>query len=243
MIAFIVLISVVSLVANMVGTISGFGLGTIMMPTLLFFIPFHEAILLSSIVHWFHDVWKISFFWRRIDWKLLLYFGFPTIIATFVGASLVMPKFSMLLSSLLGLFIIISVCIINFFPRTVIPYSWLSGFIGGVLSGFFAGLLGVRGAIRSVFLTAFELHKATYLGTIGAISILLDSTRLLTYLTRGIRLPIVPLWALVLFIVASFIGAYLGYLIVNLIPQERFRTVVSLFLILMGIRLLLLPFV
>lgn len=237
--AFVVLITVVSMLANVVGTVSGFGLGTIMMPTLVLFMPFHEALLLSGIVHWFHDVWKITFFWRRIDWRLFFYFGLPTILASFVGALFVMPQFSTLLSSLLGLLIIISVLLINFLPRAIIPYSWLSGLIGGILSGFFAGLFGIRGAVRSVFLTTFDLHKATYLGTIGAISILLDSTRLITYIARGIWLVEVPLWAIAFFVVASFVGAYVGYLIVDVIPQKRFRIVVSFFLVAMGIRLLL----
>ena len=147
----------------------------------------------------------------------------------------------MLLSSLLGLFLLSSVGMIYFLPYLAIPYNWLSGLVGGLLSGFFAGIFGIRGAVRSVFLAAFDLHKVTFIGTTGAISLLLDSTRLATYLSRGIRLQEVPIWALACFIPASFLGAYIGYLIVDIIPQKYFRPIVAAFLFIVGIKLLITP--
>ncbi len=241
MIISIVLITLLSIVANGVGTISGFGVGTIMTPVLLLFLPFSETILLVCVIHWFHDIWKVLFFHRGIDWKLFLYFGMPTIVASFIGALLVTSKQSILLSSLLGLFLIGSVGMIFCVPYMAIPYNWLSGLIGGALSGFFAGIFGIRGAVRSVFLSAFDLHKTIFIGTTGAISLLLDSTRLVTYLARGIRLDTTLGWSLFFFIPASFIGSYIGKHIVGIIPQKHFRTVVSIFLLLVGIKLLLTP--
>ncbi len=241
MISFLIFITLLSMIANIIGTISGFGVSTVMTPILVFFLPFPETILLVCIIHWFHDVWKMLFFWHGIDWKVFVYFGLPTIVASVLGAMLVLPEQSALLSALLGLFLIGSVGMIYVLPYLVIPHNWVSGLVGGLLSGFFAGIFGIRGAVRSVFLAAFDLQKATFIGTTGAISLLLDSTRLITYLTRGIRLQEVPVWSLSLFVAASFVGAYIGYLIVGKIPQKHFRTVVSIFLLIVGIKLLVTP--
>lgn len=171
-----------------------------------------------------------------------MYFGVPTIVATFLGALLVSKEQSALLSALLGLFLIGSVIMIYLMPYLKISYNWLNTSIGGLLSGFFAGVFGIRGAVRSVFLAAFDLHKATFIGTTGAISFLLDSTRFVTYFfINGIRMEQVPWWTLIFFIVASFIGAYVGYRIVGKIPQEKFRFVVAAFLLIVGIKLLVTP--
>lgn len=237
----ILLITLLSFIANSIGTISGFGVGTIMTPILLLFLPFTETILLVCIIHWFHDLFKLGFFRKRIDWKLFFYFGVPTIVASFVGALLVMPEQSAVLSSLLGLFLIGSVGMMYAVNYLTIPQNWLTSLVGGLLSGFFAGVFGIRGAVRAVFLAAFDLHKATFIGTTGAISLLLDSTRLVTYWSRGIRVDNTLMWALFLFIPASFLGAYLGQFIVRKIPQKHFRTVVAVFLLLVGIKLLLTP--
>ncbi len=241
MTAEILLITVVSFIANIIGTISGFGVGTIMTPILLLFLPFGETILLVCVIHWFHDLFKIYFFHEGIDWRLFMYFGAPTIVATFLGALLVTQEQSMVLTSLLGLFLIGSVGMMYAVTKFQVPSNWFTGLIGGLLSGFFAGIFGIRGAVRSVFMAAFDLRKATFIGTTGVISLFLDTTRFITYTAQGITVSQALWWALFLFIPVSFFGAYIGQKAVHRIPQERFRSVVSFFLLLVGIKLLLTP--
>ncbi len=237
----IILITVISFIANSIGTISGFGVGTVMTPILLLFLPFSETILLVCVIHWFHDIFKIYFFCYGIDWRLFIYFGTPTVVATFLGALLVTPQQSMLLTSLLGLFLIGSVGLMYAVTAFKIPNNWFTGFIGGLISGFFAGVFGIRGAVRSVFMSAFNLRKATFIGTTGLISLLLDTTRFATYIWQGITMSHALWWALLVFIPASFFGAYIGQKVVRWIPQEHFRSVVAFFLFLVGIKLLLTP--
>lgn len=237
----ILLIALLTFFSNIAGTISGFGVGTIMTPILLLFLPFTHTILLVCIIHWFHDIWKLLFFHKGIDWQLFIYFGIPTIIAAFIGALLVTPAQSVLLSSLLGLFLIGSVGALFCMPSFTVSYNWISGLIGGALSGFFAGIFGIRGAVRSMFLVAFDLHKATFIGTTGAISLLLDSVRLIAYFSRGLYLDTVLYWALFLFVPLSFLGTFVGQFVLGKIPQRHFRTVVAIFLLVVGIKLLLTP--
>jgi len=241
MITEIISITALSFIANILGTVSGFGVGTIMTPLLLLFMPFDQTILLVCIIHWFHDIFKWYFFRHGFDLKLFLYFGVPTIFATAFGAMLVTPTQSVVLTSLLGLFLIASVGMMYAMTTFKIPNNWLTGLVGGLLSGFFAGIFGIRGAVRSVFMAAFNLHKATFIGTTGAISLVLDTTRLGIYVWHGIRIPTMLSWALGLFVPVSFLGAYCGSLIVHRIPQAKFRDVVSFFLLLVGIKLLLTP--
>ncbi|MHC4539814.1 MAG: TSUP family transporter [Planctomycetota bacterium] len=92
-----------------------------------------------------------------------------------------------------------------------------------------------------MFLTAFDLPKAVYISTAGAIALFIDTTRLTTYFANGAKLPTLLLYGLPLFIPASFLGAALAKRIVDRIPQQHFRKIVAVFLLLMGIKLLLLP--
>jgi uncharacterized membrane protein YfcA len=241
MIISIILITLLSCVANIIGTVSGFGVGTFMTPILLLFMPFAQTIVLVCIIHWFHDIWRLYFFYHGIDWKLFLYFGIPSIIAGVIGASLVTQEQSTVLSSLLGLFLISSTVILFYIPNFVLPSTLLNGLIGGSLSGFFAGIFGIRGAVRTLFLSTFDLRKATFLGTTSIIALLLDSGRLLTYWFGGLSLPLYLYWAMLLFIPFSFLGTFIGQLIVKKIPQKHFRVVVLIFLLIVGIKLFLTP--
>jgi hypothetical protein len=106
---------------------------------------------------------------------------------------------------------------------------------GGTLSGFLAGIFGVGGAVRSAFLTAFDLPKAVYLATAGAIALLIDSTRLITYLTGGAKLQPNLLWGMLAFIPVSFLGARIAKMVVDYIPQKSFRLFITIFLAALGV--------
>ncbi len=82
------LIGFFTFIASLVGTISGFGLSTIMVPVLLLFYPFPVVLLFVGIVHLFGDIWKVIFFRRGADWKLILLFGIPGILFSYAGATL-----------------------------------------------------------------------------------------------------------------------------------------------------------
>jgi uncharacterized membrane protein YfcA len=56
--------------------------------------------------------------------------------------------------------------------------------LGGVLSGFFGGLTGIQGAIRSAFLIKSGLSKEAYIATGVMIACFIDFTRLSVYITR-----------------------------------------------------------
>jgi uncharacterized protein len=237
----IVLILLVVIVANAVGTLTGFGLSTVMIPVMVLFYPLAEALLFVGIVHWFGDVWKLVLFREGIRWKLILSFGFPGIIAAIVGASLVFSISGTILSRVLGAFLVLYVAFLLVRSSFQVPARTSTSAVGGALSGFFAGIFGMGGAIRAMFLTAFNLPKSVYLATIGAIALAIDTSRLITYLYEGTRLTPRLAWGMLLFVPASFLGARIAKRFVNRIPQQNFRKVLAVFLLLVGIRLLIWP--
>jgi uncharacterized protein len=81
--------------------------------------------------------------------------------------------------------------------RFKVPETTTTAVTGGVLYGFSAGFFGIGGAVRGAFLAAFDLRKAVYIATAGAI--------------------------------------------VDRIPQDRFRTVIAVFLGLVALKLLIFP--
>ncbi len=237
----ILLIALLTFCANVVGIVSGFGVGTVMTPILVMVMPFSEAILLICIIHWFHDIWKMSFYRHAISWKLFAHFGIPTVVASVIGALFVTPNQSDLLTSMLGIFLLIVVGLLYFMPKIKLANSWLNGTVGGVVSGFFAGMFGIRGAVRSLFLVGMNIPKEVFIGTTGLISICLDSARLLVYYAQGLSLEHHLYVGMLLFIPVSFIGSWVGHQIVQQFSYQKFRMVVTLFLLIVGVKLLLAP--
>lgn len=234
----IVWILIVVILGSAIGTLTGFGLSTVMIPVMVLFYPLPEALLFVGIIHWFGDVWKLILFREGIRWKLILSFGIPGILATILGAWLVFEISGDMLSHVLGVFLLIYVLLLFAKNTFQIRLNLTAGAVGGGLSGFCAGIFGMGGTIRSMFLLAFNLPKAVYLATAGAIALAVDTSRLVTYLSRGTRLEPHLLWAMLLFVPASFLGARLAKHVVDRIPQKQFRRVIAVFLLAVAVKLL-----
>jgi len=114
--------------------------------------------------------------------------------------------------------------------------SFKPGFmpLGGVLSGFFGGLAGMQGALRSAFLARAGLTKEAFIATGVAIAVLIDFSRIGVYakatIEVGERLDYRLLVAAVL---SAFLGAFMGnrYLKKMTMPALQKIVAASLFLV------------
>lgn len=232
-------IALLTLVASTIGTITGFGTSTLMVPVLLIFLPLPQTLLIVGLIHFFGDIWKIILFKKGgINWKILLGFGIPGVITSFIGAKMVFVLPNQILIKIIAVLMIIYSLFIMIKPNFELAINYFNMIFGGALSGFLAGLSGVGGAVRGAYLTAFNLRKNVYIFTAGAIALFVDATRIVTYFSNGAKLNNNLLLGVILFIAISFVGAKIAQKIVKKIPEKYFRIIISIFLIAVGIRLL-----
>jgi uncharacterized membrane protein YfcA len=237
----ILVIGMITLCAAGVGTATGFGTSTIMIPVLSLWLGLPVALLFVGIIHLFGDVWKVVLFKKGLDWKLLLLFGGSGVAASYFGASLSFQDSGIELKRILGCFLVLYVVFLLSKRKWVLPKTSITAVSGGLLSGVCAGFFGVGGAVRGAFLTAFDLEKEVYIFTSGAIALFIDITRVGRYFGGGTKLEEGLLWALLLCVPVSFCGAYLAKRLLNRIPQRAFRIFVVVFLALVGAKLILWP--
>jgi uncharacterized protein len=237
----IVLIAVLTLLASAVGTMTGFGTSTIMVPVLASFLALPQVLLLVGVIHWFGNLWKMLLFQSGIRWRLILLFGATGIVATMLGGALVFRLPEELLSRVLGGFLLAYVAFILTKSRFKVPETDATALAGGALYGLSAGVFGVGGAVRGAFLAAYDLPKSVYIFTAGAIGLVIDTGRIGAYLLQGAAIDTRLLWGLLLFVPVSLAGAKIAERIVDRIPQKSFRTLVAGFLALVAIQLLVLP--
>lgn len=64
-----------ALMAELIGTMAGFGSSTIFLPLALFFVDFKTAIVLVAIFHLFGNIGRIIFFRQGFDRRIILQFG------------------------------------------------------------------------------------------------------------------------------------------------------------------------
>ena len=233
---------------------SGFGLGTILMPVFAIFFPINIAIALTGVVHFSNNLFKIFLVGKNADKEVLLKFGIPAILASFAGAWLLLriTKMPSLLEyqlwdknlEITPVKLIIAILLIIFSMLEIIPsvqkvqFSRNKLALGGVLSGFFGGLTGIQGAIRSAFLIKSGLSKETYIATGVVIASLVDFTRLSVYASRIKDANLHEHLILILSaILAAILGAFIGNKLLKKITLKFVQILVVIMLVLIALAL------
>lgn len=228
----------VAFFAEVVGTVAGFGSSTILLPVALLFFDFKTALVLVAFMHLFGNLGRITFFRKDLAWRVFIYFGVIGIAGTMLGALLVSRIDQSLLKALLGTFLIAYAVFTLLKPAFKMNPTKINMLSGGVMSGFLAGLIGTGGAVRSAFLTSYNLPKAQYIGTVAIIAIVVDGARIPLYLKDGLLVDSYY-WMLPVLLALAFAGAYVGKRLVSKIPQGVFSKVILGCLILAGIKLVI----
>src|SRR3989338_2080914 len=101
----IVYISLLTLIAATIGTITGFGTSTLMIPVLVIFFPPVTAIFLVAIIHWFGNIWKVTLFRSGFNLRLLVLFGVIGLVTSYLGAYISLGANEEILLRFLGTFL------------------------------------------------------------------------------------------------------------------------------------------
>jgi uncharacterized membrane protein YfcA len=235
-----ILAIVITFFSSLIGTISGFGISTIMIPVLVTSYSLPQVLLFVAIIHLANDIWKLILFHNGIRWHLLLYFGLAGFFASIFGALLTIRLgMSPYFIQTFGLFLVMYALFLVLKPKFAFKETPTTLLQGGAVSGFFYGLFGMGGLLRGMVLISFNMDKAVYLATSGAISLIIDVTRVVVYRASGLVIGSNLLVSLLICIPISFIGAKAGEKIIQFVPQKQFRLMVSGFILLMGIKLVL----
>lgn len=218
------------------------------------FFPVELAIALTGVVHFFNNIFKLILVGKNADKKVLIRFGIPALIAALIGSWVLIsiPTSTPLYTYTLfeknfevGVVkFIISILLIIFALMELIPYFKKLEFskdklpLGGVLSGFFGGLSGNQGALRSAFLIKAGLSKETFIGTAVVVSTFVDFTRLGVYASRVSSSGLTDNLTLVLLgTLAAIAGAFLGNKLLKKITIDSIQVIVAVMLIVISIAL------
>lgn len=214
-----------ALLAEIIGTVTGFGSSILFVPIASMFFDFHLVLAITAAFHVFSNLSKIYLFRAGINKSIILKMGIPAVSMVIIGALLAgqLPQRSLELSMSILIGILAGYLAIKS-GGTLAP-SNRNLVAGGAISGFFAGLVGTGGAIRGLTLTAFNMEKNIFIATSALIDLGVDSSRAFIYYLNGFFVQ--TMWmTLPPLVLVSLIGTWIGKLLLKHIAQNRFRTIV-----------------
>lgn len=223
-----------SLFAEILGTVGAFGSSVFFVPVAGYFFDFHAVLGITAVFHLSSNLVKIGLFRKGINWKLVFQIGIPAIIFCSAGAWLTNFVDSKPLQIGLGIFLTITALVFLIFKTLVIKATGVNAVTGGAASGFLAGFFGSGGPVRGLTLTAFNMPKEIFIATSAFIDLGIDLSRSAIYFQNGFILKEHIPYILILVGVA-FIGTWIGKKILEKIPAQQFRTLVLVLILIIGI--------
>lgn len=247
-----VLVLAVALAASVLTFFSGFGLGTLLLPAFALVFPLDVAVAATAVVHLGNNLGKAGLVGRMADWKVVARFGIPAVLAAFAGAALLLmleggPVATYSLAGerkVTALGLVVGLLITAFALFELVPVlkdwtvdrRWLP--LGGLLSGFFGGLSGHQGALRSAFLTKVLPTAKAFVATGTVCAILVDLARLGVYAGRYAQgtaaLDAGDWWLLGGAMAMALAGALVGARLLGKATLGGVRTLVGLLLLVLG---------
>ena len=229
---------ILALLAEIIGTIGGFGSSVFFVPLGNFYFDFYSVLGITAIFHLSSNLSKIFLFRKGLNRRLLLYIGLPSVLFVILGAWLSKILNTVLLEFILGGFLVGLSLVFLIGKNIKVDPDKRNALIGGSLSGFSAGLLGTGGAIRGLTMAAFHLEKSVFIATSAAIDFMIDFSRTFVYYNNGYihahDLKYVPyLFAI------GLVGSFIGKKILAYIPQDKFRIISLIFILIIGMITLL----
>ncbi|MGE0000554.1 MAG: sulfite exporter TauE/SafE family protein [Fimbriimonadaceae bacterium] len=231
-------LSLVAIVAAMVASVAGFGIGSVLTPTLSAYYPAKLAVAAVSIPHLAATGYRLWLVRAHIDYKILRTFGAMSAGGGLLGAFANLWFSSRILEIVLAvLLIFVGVAGLFGWTKKMRFQGGWAWFAGGV-SGFLGGLVGNQGGLRAGSMMGLGVSRDAFVATATATGIIVDLARMPVYLI-GQWEELTNLWPQIWVMVAGVLaGTYVGMAVLKRIPEQRFLQVVSVLLVGLGAWLL-----
>ncbi len=238
---FTVLFLCAAILGGGIASVAGFGIGSILTPTLAAKLGTKLAVAAVSIPHLIGTVLRFTLIRQHVNKRVLLGFGITSAVGGLVGA-LVHTRFSStVLSYVLGGLLIFAGATGITGLASRMRFGRKTAWLAGAASGVFGGLVGNQGGIRSAALLGFDIEKEAFVATATAIALMIDAARMPVYFVSEAH-ELAHVWTyLVIGTVGVVLGTILGQRVLVKIPGNVFRRIVALIILALGMVLVFRP--
>jgi uncharacterized membrane protein YfcA len=222
-----------ALLAEILGTIGGFGSSLFFIPIASYFLDFHSVLGVTALFHVSSNLAKIGIFKGGFDKKIALSLGIPAIVFVIIGALLSKYVETKFLEITLSIFLILISLFFLFKKEFQVKPTFANTLGGGIFSGFVAGLIGTGGAIRGIVLASYNLKMEVFIVTSAMIDLCIDASRSVVYFYNG-YMHKDDFYLIPILLVISILGTFIGKKILLLVSEKQFKSFVLILVFITG---------
>jgi uncharacterized membrane protein YfcA len=225
----------VGFLAGMIASVAGFGIGSFLIPLISIRTGAKIAIALASLPHFLGNGVRFWILKSKVNRKILIRFGLLSAIGGLGGALLHTFFVSNLLQIVFALMLVLAGVLGVLQVSERLRFGKASAAVIGLVSGFFGGLVGEQGGIRSVALLSFDVEKEAFIATATATALIVDAVRMPVYFLTQSNEVAQFLIILIFSSIAVVAGTLAGNMVLKRIPEESFKRIVSFLILLLGV--------
>jgi uncharacterized membrane protein YfcA len=232
------LVLIASILAGAVAAVSGFGIGSLLTPLLAVRYGTKLAVAVVSVPHLVGTAARFATMKQHVDRKVFWRFGIFSAAGGLAGAVLNARIQSPALSVVFGgLLIFAGISGVTGLAEKM-NFGRTAAWVAGGTSGFFGGLVGNQGGIRSAALLGFDVSKEAFVATATAVALIVDGARMPVYFVNQTA-GIMHAWVEIAIGIAGVLaGTFWGVRVLRRIPDHIFRRLVSGIVAALGIYML-----
>ena len=234
---FLIALALLGVVSGATAAVVGFGIGSLLTPLLALRLDMTTAVAAVALPHAAATALRCWRLRHAIDWSVARRFGLLSALGGLIGAVLYTRLGGSALTLVLAaLLILTGLSGLTRFPRQL--HARRAAWVLGLVSGFFGGVAGNQGGVRSAALMTFELAPTAFVATATVTALLVDLARTPIYLWRAGTALTDLVGPLAIATAAVLVGTLLGEKILLGMSPARFRRTVSVAILALGIFLL-----
>ena len=237
-----VAIFVVAVISGAVAALSGFGIGSLLTPLFASAMGVKLAVAAVSLPHFAATCVRLWGLRKFVNRTVLFHFGLLSAAGGLLGALLQSKSNNPILSIVFG-------CLLLFAGLSGLAgwskkmhFGNRTAWFAGALSGFFGGIVGNQGGMRSAALMGFQLSRESLVATATATGVLVDIARVPVYLATESRSLLSVASYILLATIGCLAGTFWGVRLLERIPAHWYQRLLSSLIFALGVYMTLKSF-
>lgn len=227
----------VGLVAGMISGVIGTGSSIMLLPVLVYNFGPKQAVPIMAVAAVMANLSRVMVWWRVVDWRAFAAYSITGAPAAILGARTLLQLPSHWIDIGLGVFFIAMVPLRHWLNRRAFKLKLWQLALCGAAIGYLTGIVLSTGPLSVPAFTAYGLAKGAFLSTEAASSLVLYTSKVLTFRELG-AMPLAVFLQGLLVGASLMAGTFAGKAFVMKMSARHHQILLDALLVISGISLL-----
>ncbi len=173
------------------------------------------------------DVFAVTYYHRHAEWKYVLKLFPSTVVGVLVGLFVGNMVNDQQFKEMMAVIILVGLAIMIWREKNktgaAIPHNWAFSIVVGLLAGFSTMIGNAAGPVMAIYLLSMNLPKNSFIGTGAWFFLIINLFKIPFHIAVWETIDLRTFALDIAMLPTIMVGAYLGIVLVKIIPEKPYR--------------------